>query len=102
MIDETKTVRLKDLRMLGKQGGATARLDNGSDVFIKDGYVSKIVKGYVDGILKDVELRFSYNKVYEDIRTIKKDGFLVARKVKTIEGYQLQLTGKGYHRTKSR
>ena len=34
MIDET-TVRLRDLRNLGKQGGATARLEDGTELLLK-------------------------------------------------------------------
>ena len=71
MIDET-TVRLKDLKNLGKQGGATARLEDGTDLILKPDYAVKLARGYVDGILRDVEFHLSYKKVYDQIRTIKR------------------------------
>ena len=82
MIDET-TVRLRDLKNLGKQGGATARLENGTDLILKPGYAVKQARGYVDGVLRDVEFHLPYKKVYNQIRTIKKGGHLVARKVRS-------------------
>ena len=96
MIDETQTVRLRDLRNLGKQGGATARLDDGTDLILKPNYAVKQAKGYVDGVLKDVEFHLSYKSIYDHIRTIKKAGHLVARKVRSPSGFELRLTGKGY------
>lgn len=96
MIDETKTVRLRDLKALGKQGGATARLEDGTDLLLKPDYAMKQAKGYVDGVLRDVEFHLDYQRIYKQIRTIKKDGHLVARKVRTLSGFKLYLTGKGY------
>ena len=40
MTDEI-TVRLKDLKNLGKQGGATARLEDGTDLILKPTMQSK-------------------------------------------------------------
>ena len=97
MIDET-TVRLKDLKNLGKQGGATARLEDGTDLILKPDYAVKLARGYVDGILRDVEFHLSYKKVYDQIRTIKRDAQVIARKVKTPSGMELRLTGRGYNR----
>ena len=91
MIDEI-TVSLKDLKVLGKQGGATARLEDGTD------YAVKQAKGYVDGLLRDVEFHLPYKKVYDQIRTIKRDAQVIARKVKTPLGMELRLTGRGYNR----
>lgn len=96
MIDETR-VRLRDLKNLGKQGGATARLEDGTDLILKPDYAVKQAKGYVEGILRDVEFHLPYKKIYEQIRTIKKDAHIVARKVKTPSGMELRLTGKGYN-----
>lgn len=39
MTDETKKVYLRDLRNLGKQGGATARLEDGTELFLKPDYI---------------------------------------------------------------
>ena len=95
MIDET-TVRLKDLKNLGKQGGATARLEDGTELILKPDYAVKQARGYVDGVLRDVEFHLSYKKVYEQIRTIKKGSHIVARKVRSLSGVELRLTGIGY------
>ncbi|GAD41605.1 hypothetical protein OJ919_05930 [Streptococcus anginosus] len=96
MIDETQTVHLRDLRNLGKQGGATARLDDGTDLILKPNYAVKQARGYVDGVLRDVEFHLAYKSIYSQIRTIKKDGHVVARKVRSPSGFELRLTGKGY------
>ena len=87
MTDEI-TVRLKDLKNLGKQGGATARLEDGTNLILKPDYAVKQARGYVDGLLRDVEFHLPYKKVYDQIRT---------RKVKTPSGMELRLTGKGYN-----
>ena len=97
MIDET-TVRLRDLKNLGKQGGATARLEDGTDIILKPDYAVKQARGYVDGVLRDVEFHLPYKKVYDQIRTIKRDAQVIARKVKTPSGMELRLTGRGYNR----
>lgn len=96
-MNEIKVVRLKDLKQLGKEGGATARLEDGTDLILKPYYAIKQAKGYVDGVIRDVEFHLSYQSIYDDIRTIKKDGHLVARKVRTPKGFELHLTRKGYH-----
>lgn len=96
MTDEKQIVRLRDLRNLGKQGGATARLDDGTELSLKPDYAIKQAKGYVDGVARDVEFRLSYKSIYSQIRTIKKAGQLVARKVRSPSGAELRLTGKGY------
>lgn len=96
MTDETKTVRLRDLRTLGKQGGVTARLDDGSELLLMPNYALKKANGYVDGRLREVEFHLSYKSIYSQIRTIKKDSQLVARKVRSPAGFELRITGKGY------
>lgn len=99
MTDETlTTVTLKDLNYLGKYGGSTARLDDGTEVKLCEHYASKRTEGYVDGKLREVELRLRYKDIYKQIRTIKKGHQLVARKERSPQGYQLRLTGEGYHR----
>ena len=86
-IKSTSEVTLTDLRRLGLQGDATARLASGEEMKLtsKHGLIPK--KGYVAGKLQTVEMIAEYSKIYRDIRTIKQGN-------KTI----LQLTGKGYHR----
>ncbi|MEX2804149.1 hypothetical protein AB3329_03390 [Streptococcus sp. H31] len=100
MIDETQTVHLRDLKILGKQGGATARLEDGTELILKPDYAVKQARGYVDGFLKDVEFHLSYKSIYHQIRTIKKASHLVARKVRSPSGFELRLTGKGYKPTR--
>ena len=96
-MNEIKVVRLKDLKHLGREGDAAARLEDGTDLILKPHYAIKQAKGYVDGVIRDVEFHVRYQSIYDDIRTIKKDGHLVARKVRTPTGFELHLTGKGYH-----
>ena len=43
------------------------------------------------------KLHLPYKKVYDQIRTIKRDAQVIARKVKTSSGMELRLTGKGYN-----
>ena len=57
---------------LGKQGGATARLEDGTNLILKPDYAVKQARGYVDGLLRDVEFHLPYKKVYDQIRTIKR------------------------------
>ncbi|VTP85989.1 hypothetical protein [Streptococcus equi] len=97
MSDKTNLVHLRDLKELGKQGGATARLEDGTVLLLKPHYAIKQARGYVDGIPRDVEFHLPYKNIYNDIRTIKKDGHLVARKVRSLAGVDLLFTGKGYY-----
>ncbi|MEY8463407.1 hypothetical protein [Streptococcus merionis] len=73
MTDETQTVHLRDLRSLGKQGGATARLDDGIGLILKPNDAVKQARGYVDGVLRDVEFHLPYKNSYDRSRTIKKE-----------------------------
>ena len=97
-IKSTSEVTLTDLRRLGLQGDATARLVSGEEVKLtsKHGLIPK--KGYVAGKLQSVEMVAEYSKIYNEIRTIKRGDVLVARRIKQGNKTILQLTGKGYHR----
>ncbi|MDN5016695.1 hypothetical protein PCY10_03870 [Streptococcus sp. SI1] len=91
-------VTLTDLRRLGREGDATARLENGEEVKLtsKHGLISR--KGYINGKLELVEMVVDYASIYQTIRTIKRRNVLVARRIKRGKKSILQLTGKGYHR----
>lgn len=91
-------VTLADLRRLGNQGNATARLASGEEIKLTSKYGLIPKKGYVAGKLQIVEMVADYSKIYRDIRTIKRGDVLVARRIKQGNKSILQLTGKGYHR----
>lgn len=91
-------VTLTDLRRLGREGDATARLENGEEVKLtsKHGLIPR--KGYINDKLELVEMVVDYASIYQTIRTIKRGNVLVARRIKRGKKSILQLTGKGYHR----
>ncbi|MCK4023922.1 hypothetical protein HCC60_07735 [Streptococcus suis] len=94
---QVNEVSLADLRQLGRQGGVTARLEDGSIVTLRPKFGTKKEKGYIAGKLEDVELVINYPKLYPQIRTIKSsNGILVARKQQVGQQTKLVLTGKGY------
>lgn len=97
-IKSTSEVTLTDLRRLGLQGDATARLASGEEMKLTSKYGLIPKNGYVAGKLQTVEMIVEYSKIYRDIRTIKRGDILVARRIKQGNKTILQLTGKGYHR----
>ena len=46
----------------------------------------------------EVDLRLPYKEIYKQIRTIKNGQSLIARRERTLDGYQLRLTGDGFSR----
>ncbi|HEP5052606.1 MULTISPECIES: hypothetical protein [Streptococcus] len=97
MIDENETVvTLSDLKQLGKQGGATALLEDGTLLTLRGRHATRRTKGYVDGILKEIDVIIPYPKILNQIRTIKSQNTLVARRINRQS--PLRLTGRGYHR----
>lgn len=97
----TNEVTIRDLKKLGEQGGATALLLDGQEVRLGRQYGFIRRTGVVAGKQVDVELIESYVKIYAQIRTIKRDGVLIARRVKRDNRSILLLTGQGYRRTKN-
>ena len=77
-IKSTSEVTLTDLRRLGLQGDATARLASGEEMKLTSKYGLIPKKGYVAGKLQTVEMIAEYSKIYRDIRTIKRGDILVA------------------------
>ncbi|VTT22687.1 Uncharacterised protein [Streptococcus dysgalactiae subsp. equisimilis] len=64
MIDENETVvTLSDLKQLGKQGGATALLEDGTLLTLRGRHATRRTKGYVDGILKEIDVIIPYPKI---------------------------------------
>lgn len=93
----TTEVGLADLRKLGREGGATAFLLDGKEAKLHDKFATIRERGYVGGHLQDVEVIINYPKLYARIRTIKRNGILVARRSKGVNNQsKLLLTGKGY------
>lgn len=95
---DENTVTLSDLKKMGKHGGSTARLEDGIEIKLLKDYAIKFIKGYVKNELMDVELRLPYKEIYKQIRTIKNGQSLIARRERTLDGYQLRLTGDGFSR----
>ena len=95
---KTNEVNLKDLRELGKLGGATARLIDGQEMILEENYGLIRRTGIVLGKVKPVETIERYVNVYPSIRTIKWNNLIIARRV--VRGWKsiLELTGKGYKR----
>ena len=95
---KTNEVNLKDLRELGKLGGATARLIDGQEMILEENYGLIRRTGIVLGKVKPVETIERYVSVYPNIRTIKWNNLIVARRVVRVGKSILELTGKGYKR----
>lgn len=95
---QVNEVTLEDLRRLGRQGGVTARLDDGSTVLLRARFGTVKRKGYIAGTLTDVDVIVDYAKIYSQIRTIKFKDILIARRMGQGKASRLLLTGQGYHR----
>ena len=95
---KTNEVNLKDLRELGKLGGATARLIDGQEMILEENYGLIRRTGIVLGKVKPVETIERYVSVYPSIRTIKWNNLIIARRVVRGGKSILELTGKGYKR----
>lgn len=95
---KTNEVNLKDLRELGKLGGATARLIDGQEMILEENYGLIRRTGIVLGQVKPVETIERYVNVYPSIRTIKWNNLIIARRVVRGGKSILELTGKGYKR----
>ena len=97
---KTNEVNLKDLRELGKLGGATARLIDGQEMILEENYGLIRRTGIVLGKVKPVETIERYVSIYSSIRTIKWNNLIIARRVVRGGKSILELTGKGYKRKK--
>lgn len=95
---QVNELTLADLRQLGRQGGVTARLEDGSTVTLRPRFGTVTKKGYIAGVLQDVEMVVEYASIYSQIRTIKRDGILIARREKVGHQTVLKATGKGYRK----
>lgn len=95
-----KVVTIKDLRNIGRLGGATARLLDGTDMELLENYGVVRREGVVFGKLETVEVVERYVAIYPKIRTIKWNNIIVARLVKRGNKELLELTGNGYRREK--
>ena len=91
-------VRIRDLKQLGRQGGATMKLDNGAVGKLKEEYALFTKPAIIEGKQITVEVIEYYPVLLKQIRTIKCGSVLVARKVGLGTKQTLRLTGKGYHR----
>lgn len=93
-------VCIRDLKQLGKEGGATAYLDNGQIVKLKAKYGTISKKGYIAGRPMKLELKVEYKDIFISIRTIERHGVLIARRCRYGSKKVLKLTGRGFHRCK--
>ncbi|MEK4985389.1 hypothetical protein NSQ85_10270 [Streptococcus sp. FSL L8-0526] len=92
-------VCIRDLKQLGREGGAQAYLDTGEILKLKPKYGTVSRRAYVAGKAMTVELKIEYKDVYPAIRTIERNGILIARRCRYAMLNRLKLTGTGYHRT---
>ncbi|MGT2910667.1 hypothetical protein ACVR1I_03000 [Streptococcus cameli] len=95
------TITISDLRYLGRQGGVTARLDDGREMKLLPRFGTVSEKGYIAGELQAVDVVVDYPKIYSHIRTIMHNGVLVARREKQGNKTVLKTTGKGYKKPKN-
>ncbi|KAA0119558.1 hypothetical protein FKX92_03210 [Streptococcus sanguinis] len=93
-------VCLRDLKQLGREGGATAYLDTGEILVLKPKYGTISRRAYVAGKSTVVELKVEYKDIYTAIRTITRNNILIAKKCRFGMTSVLRLTGTGYHRTR--
>lgn len=91
-------VTISDLRLLGKQGNATARLFDGTTLHLRPKEAVKEQMGYVAGKKVPVLVAYDYTKIYANIRTIKRGDVLIARRTKFGNENILRLTGQGFVR----
>ncbi|MVX59650.1 hypothetical protein E5983_08425 [Streptococcus danieliae] len=92
--ENKKIVRIRDLRQLGVEGGAVATLENSNQVSLKKDVAIENIKGYVQGEIRDLNLRIGYKDLYPQIQTITRHNVLVAKR----NHGQLILTGQGFTR----
>lgn len=95
-------VCIRDLKQLGREGGAFAYLDSGEILKLKPKYGTITRKAYVAGKSMNVELKIEYKNIFTAIRRIERNGILVARRCRFRKTKVLRLTGTGYHRTRKR
>lgn len=95
-------VCIRDLKQLGREGGASAYLDSGEILKLKPKYGTVTRKGYIAGKSMSVELKIEYKDVFYAIRTIERNGILIARRCRFGMTHVLRLTGTGFHRTRKR
>lgn len=93
-------VCIRDLKQLGREGGASAYLDSGEIMLLKPKYGTISRKGYVAGQPINVALKVEYRDVFSAIRTIERNGILIARRCRFGVTQILRLTGSGYNRTR--
>lgn len=91
-------VTIPDLKAIGLNGNATALLLSGEMVYLKAKFATKKCLALVDGKEQEVEVIIPYSQLYREIRTIKSNNLLIARRIEQGQKTILQLTGKGYHR----
>lgn len=91
-------ITIEDLRKLGRQGGATVRLYDGSDYTITpfEARANQKVKAIIGGKQCLVIQEKSFTEIISEIRTIKRNGQIVARR----KNGSLLITGRGYQRDK--
>lgn len=95
---DIREVTISDLKEMGKQGGVTARLDSGQTVTLRKDYGT--IKGQVMINNKKTigDIIINYVDFYQQIRTLKRNHLLIARRVRQGDKTLLKLTGTGYNR----
>lgn len=89
---------VSDLKNIGKEGGATARLETGETLYLRPKYATVKRPVLINGHESIADVIVYYTAVLNLIRTVKRGQVLIARRVKKGNGTYLQLTGQGYTR----
>lgn len=95
-------VTLSDLRLLGRQGHATARLFDGTTLQLRPNEAVREQMAYISGEKVPVLVAYDYPKIYGQIRTIKRGDVIVARRARFGDATILRLTGQGFVRPDSK
>lgn len=64
-------VCIRDLKQLGREGGASAYLDNGDILKLKAKYGTISRKGYVGGRSMNLELKVEYKDIFYQLELLK-------------------------------
>lgn len=97
-VDGNLTVIIQDLKKLGREGGASAYLDNGDMMVLKAKYGTIRKRAFIGGKATVVDLKVDYKNILPKIKLINRNGILVAKRFRLGSSNLLKLTSSGYNR----
>lgn len=97
-VDGNLTVTIQDLKKLGREGGASAFLENGDMMVLKPKYGTISKRAFIGRKAMIVDLKVDYKYILPKIRLINRNGILVAKRFHLGSSNLLKLTGSGYNR----